>query len=45
MHPYLSLFTTFHPSNPATQPKTTPEMVDRGKESGGEKEKDEKECG
>ena len=44
-HPYSSLFTTFHPSTPATQQKPHQKWRGREKESGGEREKDEKECG
>ena len=43
-HPYSLLFTTFHPSNPATQQKPHQKWWDREKESGGEREKGEKEC-
>ena len=38
-YPYSSLFTTFHPSSPATQQKPHQKWRGSEKESGGEKEK------
>ena len=45
LHPYSLLFTTFHPSDHSTEQKPHQKWRGREKESDGEREKGEKECG